>query len=105
MATVLFQPEGEQSETPNLDLLIGDNGNITIETKFAQISKEDSPGEMNTKTEDTLLSNSSTHQRVCLKNPKDSPIIERELEPEPINFTEEIQKLLKGESLQFIDES
>lgn len=104
MATVLFQPDEERADVPNLDLLIGDNGNITIETKLAQSSKEDSP-ETNTKTEDTLLSNSSTHQKVCNKTPKDSPIIEREIVPEPINFTEEIQKLLKGESLQFIDES
>ena len=104
MATVLFQPEDDSSEVPNLDLLIADNGEITIETKFAQISKQDSP-ETNTKTEDTLLSNSSTNPRMCYKNPKDSPIIEREIEPEPVNFTEEIQKLLQGEELQFIDES
>ena len=104
MATVLFQPEDEKPEVPNLNLLVGEDGEITIESKFAQISKEDSP-ETNTKTEDTLLSNSSTHQKVCYKSPKDSPIIEREIEPEPINFTEEIQKLLRGEEIQFIDES
>lgn len=121
MATVVFQPNDEIPELPDVDYIVTNNDDVITELCTAS---------------SMIASSSSKHGKQCTSELEEKQDVEcPEFLPEqkltsctdcacasssnqsgcnsvfcpsndvaPINFTEEIQKLLHGEELQFIDD-
>lgn len=120
MATVVFQPSSDIQDLPDMDFVVTNNGDVINETCTASSmiassnskqgkqsnvdmeEKQDSECQEFTAEQKLTCSGggcaSSSNQRGCNKYCETPDI-------EPLNFTEEIQRLLHGEELKFIDEN
>ncbi|XP_060553438.1 monocarboxylate transporter 4-like [Ruditapes philippinarum] len=119
MATVVFQPNGDSPNPPDVDFVVTNNGDVINETCTASsmiASSNSKQGKQSNvdmeEKQDSECQEFSAEQKLtcsgsgCLaasnqigcNNYTDSDC-------EPLNFTEEIQRLLHGEEIKFIDEN
>ena len=113
MATVVFQPNHDKPEIPDLDYIVTRNGDFLNQTISAQVAfgrtKRKSVEKAGTDETSCHMIDKPCEGGACHSSPahhilETSP--NEECHPvEPVNFTEEIQKLLKGEELKFIDDT
>ena len=145
MATVVFQPDEDKLDIPDVDLVVHNNGDLFNETASTMITSSMAAssltqGKRNSKEtqekhdtecqEFTAAEKSSClggacpssskkvvrhhktgcHHGACKTSSAEKKMHERSIfklsnETEPVNFTDEIQKLLKGEELKYADDT
>lgn len=119
MATVVFQPNGDSPIPPDVDFVVTNNGDVINETCTASsmiASSNSKQGKQSNvdmeEKQDSECQEFSAEQKLtcsgsgCLATSSQIACNKySDSECEPLNFTEEIQRLLNGEEIKFIDEN
>jgi len=113
IATVVFQPETDKPDLPEGDYVIANNGDVNETTSTMLTSGqshkrgiEDAEEKQETETQEFTAEQKS---RGCVGGACDTPDSSKNSKifnvSEEVDFSEEIQRLLRGEEIQFIDEN